>query len=77
MELVRERARQQYLQWVVEDPTRAKMYAEQKTSGRERQKQKRKLEQQMATTTTRRTHNNPAHPHKLYQQAQTNKLSQD
>ena len=39
MELVRERARQQYLQWVVEDPTRAKMYAEQKTSGRERQKQ--------------------------------------
>ena len=39
MELVRERARQQYLQWVVEDPTRAKMYAVQKTSGRERQKQ--------------------------------------
>ena len=36
---MRERARQQYLQWVVEDTTRAKMYAEQKTSGRERQKQ--------------------------------------
>ena len=49
-----EKSRLQYLEWIVEDPRRARLAAEVKAAGREKRKRRRKLEQQRSATTHQR-----------------------